>query len=220
MSFTMFDFLWQLIDWIYKKRCYFCKKVSGDTLMCDECFVSIKLLKPIPVKLFEGSKIYCATEYSDKMKTLIRAIKYHNKKSLSFEAGMVLKSFWEKVSDRKQDYVILPMPLYSKRQKKRGYNQSETIAIEFAKHFGYDLNIKLAYRHKQTPPLYKMNAKQRAEVLGGVFKVDADKHNGKAVLIIDDICTTGSSCKELVKELKKNGILDVTVLACCAVNIN
>lgn len=212
----MFDYLIQLLDWIYKKRCYFCKKVSDNQLMCKECFDEIQLLQIKPIKQLPPYKIYSATSYTDNMQKLIRAIKYHNKKDLAIQAGIILKNFWEQVPDKEYDYEIIPMPLNIKRQNKRKYNQSEIIAKEFAKYFNYKVNNNLTRRIKNTPPLYKMNAVERAEILDGAFEFMPENYSGKPILIIDDICTTGATAKELIKELESHGVDSISVLTCCA----
>lgn len=212
----MLNWVIQLLDWIYKKRCYFCKKVSDDKLMCMDCLEEIELLDPIPTKELKHYKIYSATSYADNMQKLIRAIKYHSKKELSYQAGLILKNFWEQIPDREYDYEILPMPLYKEREKKRKYNQSDLIAQEFAKYFYYKKNNNLARRIKNTPPLYKMKSHERAEILDGAFEFLPENYSGKPILILDDICTTGATVKELTKELERHGVESITVLTCCA----
>lgn len=204
----------QLLDWIYKKRCYFCKKVSGAELMCEDCFENIKLNPPKPYREVGIHKIYCATQYSDEMQKLIRAIKYHNKRDLSKQAGQVLKNFWDK-TEKEYNYEIIPMPLYKDREKKRHYNQSELIAREFAKHYNYEVNTNLIRRIKNTPPLYKLNKKERESALSGAFEYLGENYSGRPILIIDDICTSGTSVTELISELKRHGVYDITVLTCC-----
>lgn len=187
--------------------------------MCEDCFSQIKLNPPKPFKEAGIHKIYCATEYSDEMQKLIRAIKYHNKKDLAHQAGLVLKNFWEKV-EKEFNYEVIPMPLFKLREQKRRYNQSEIIAKEFAKHFGYEVNTKLVRRIKNTPPLYKLNKKEREAALSGAFEYIGENYSQRPVLIIDDICTSGTSVCELISELKRHGVYDITVLTCCCAKSN
>ena len=62
-------------------------------------------------------------------------------------------------------------------------------------------------------PQYKLSKNERAINLSEAFKVDKDKIIKGKILIIDDICTTGSTFEEMIKELKKAGINDITCLA-------
>lgn len=185
--------------------------------MCDDCFSEIEFNPPKPCKEVGTHKIYCATVYGDNMQKLIRAIKYHNKKQLAKQAGMVLKSFWEQVEDKEFNYEVIPMPLFRSREQKRHYNQSELIAREFAKYFNYKVSTKLVRRIKNTPPLYKLNLKEREAVISGAFEYLGTDYSGLPILIIDDICTSGTSAAELIAELSRHGVYDITVLTCCSV---
>lgn len=188
--------------------------------MCDDCFGEVNLNSINPYKEIGTHKVYCATIYSDNMQKLIRAIKYHNKKELSAQAGLILKNFWEQIEHKEYNYEVVPMPLFKSREKKRRYNQSEVIAKEFAKHFDYQVNNKLVRRIKNTPPLYKLNLKEREAVLSGAFEYMGDDYSGRPVLIIDDICTSGTSVTELITELTRHGVYDITVLTCCSAKSN
>lgn len=188
--------------------------------MCDECFGEVKFNPYQPHKEVGVHKIYCATMYADNMQKLIRAIKYHNKKDLSLHAGLILKDFWSKIEHKEYNYEVVPMPLFKSREKTRHYNQSELIAREFAKHFGYQVNTKLIRRIKNTPPLYKLNVQEREKAISGAFEYMGDDYSGRPVLIIDDICTSGTSVAELIKELTRHGVYDITVLTCCAAGSN
>jgi ComF family protein len=184
--------------------------------MCPKCFDEIKLNPPKPHKAVDIHKIYCATQYKDNMQKLIRAIKYHNKKELAKQAGILLKDYWEKIPDKEFNYEIVPMPIFKKREKQRGYNQSELIAKEFAKYFDYEVNTNLIRRIKDTPALYKLSKKEREDVLSGAFEYIGENYSGRPVLIIDDICTSGTSVTELINELKRHGVYDITVLTCAS----
>ncbi|MDD3419043.1 MAG: hypothetical protein PHE78_00420 [Candidatus Gastranaerophilales bacterium] len=203
-----------MLEWIYKRRCYFCRKPDQEELMCADCYANIRLNPPIESKTIGVHKIYCATMYQNEMQKLIRAIKYHNKKDLSKQAAMILRDFWKKIENKEYNYEIIPMPIYKSRQRQRSYNQSELIAIEFAQYFGYEINTKLVRRIKNTPPLYKLSKQERENVLSGAFEYIGENYSGRPVLIIDDICTSATSAKELINELKRHGVYDITVLTC------
>ena len=66
---------------------------------------------------------------------------------------------------------------------------------------------------KDTKAQYKLNRTQRLENLSNAFEVNKEKYKGKTLLIIDDICTTGSTFEEMIKELNKAGIIDIVCFA-------
>lgn len=90
----------------------------------------------------------------------------------------------------------------------------ELVAIEFAKLSGYEVNFELIKRIKDTKPQYKLKKVERMVNLAKAFEVNPEKLlPDKEILIIDDICTTGSTFEEMVKEFNNVGIYDITCFA-------
>lgn len=208
----MKDFLTGLLDWIYKKKCYFCKSSKECTRMCSKCYAELDFL---PVKLnrvTEGKKVYCAGIYSKNLQKLIRGLKYHKQKDLAFFLAEFMYEYWSKITND-TDFQVVPVPIYYKRKKKRKYNHMELTAIEFCKLSGCSYNPDLIERVKDTKPQYKLSKKQRFSNLSNAFKVNKDKLQSGKILIIDDICTTGSTFEEMIREFKKNGIENIVCLA-------
>lgn len=113
----------------------------------------------------------------------------------------------------KEAYEVIPVPIFPKREKQRKYNHMNLVGEEFCKLSGNTLNTELIKRIKDTKPQYKLSKNERAINLSEAFKIDKDKIITGKILIIDDICTTGSTFEEMIKELKKAGINDITCLA-------
>ena len=239
----MFNKFIQLLDWIYDKRCYICNKPCGDDV-CTDCLSNISLNDFSPQKSYKGCQIFSATVYQEEMKKLIRGIKYHNKKRLSFYIARVMVSFWNNLPEDiiKKQYQILPMPLYKIRQNRRGYNQSTLISKEFVKNCDEKGKIMKEKKNKKkifkkiimgfaiavgaiaavttivNTVLYNLNKKERKEALEGAFHwVGKNYINNLPILIIDDITTTGSSCFSLIDTLLDAGVDDIVVLTCCSV---
>ena len=201
----MKDFLSGLLDWIYKKKCYFCKSSKDSSKMCSKCFEELDYL-PLKInRITEGKKVYCAGIYSKNLQKLIRGLKYHNQKDLAYFLALFMYHYWSQITDDK-DFQIIPVPIYHKRKKKRKYNHMELTAIEFCKLSGYTYNPELIERVKDTKPQYKLSKPQRAENLSNAFKINKEKLLPEKILIIDDICTTGATFEEMIREFKKNGI--------------
>ena len=209
----MKDFLLGLLDWIYKKRCYFCKSSKESVKMCSKCYDELEFL-PVGVnrKVFE-KEIYCAGVYDKNLQKMIRGLKYHGQKDLAYYQAKFMWEYWQKL-DIKGNFQIVPVPIYESRKRQRKYNHMELVALEFSKLSGYDVNFELIKRIKDTKPQYKLNKAQRMLNLDRAFEVDAEKYiKGKKVLLIDDICTTGSTFEEMIKTLNASGISDITCFA-------
>ena len=201
-----------LLDWIYKKKCYFCKSSKEAVKMCSKCYSQMDYL-PIKInRTIDGKNIYCAGIYSKNLQKLIRGLKYHNQKDLAYYLAKFMAEYFNQISNR-TDLEIIPVPIFHKREKKRKYNHMNLVAKEFCRITSNTLNTELITRIKDTKPQYKLKREERIKNLSNAFKVDKSKYNGKTLLIIDDICTTGSTFEEMIKELKKNGINDIICLA-------
>lgn len=204
--------LTDLLDWIYKKKCYFCKSSKEAVKMCSKCYEEMDFLPVKPSRTVKGKKVYCAGIYSKNLQKLIRGLKYHNQRDLAFYLAQFMSEYFEKISDKK-DYEVIPVPIYPKREKKRKYNHMNLVGEEFCRITANTLNVDLIKRIKDTKPQYKLKRQERVQNLTNAFKVDKSKYNGKTLLLIDDICTTGSTFEEMINELKKNGINDIICLA-------
>ncbi len=208
----MYNCLSGLFDWIYKKKCYFCKSSKEAVRMCSVCYDTLDYLPVRVNRIIDGKKVYCAGVYSKNLQKLIRGLKYHNQKDLAFYLAKFIAEYFGKITD-KRDFEVVPVPIYPKREKKRKYNHMNLVAEEFCRLTSNELNKDLIRRIKDTKPQYKLKRAERMLNLSNAFKVNKKNYKGKTVLIIDDICTTGSTFEEMIKELTGNGITDIICLA-------
>lgn len=201
-----------LLDWIYKKKCYFCKSSKEAVKMCSKCYEEMDFL-PVQVnRVLEGKNIYCAGVYSKNLQKLIRGLKYHNQKDLAYYLAKFMAEYFSKITD-KNNFEVVPVPIFKKREKKRKYNHMNLVGEEFCRITSNTLNKDLIKRIKDTKPQYKLKRNERVKNLSNAFQVDLSQYHGKTILLIDDICTTGSTFEEMIKELKRNGINDIICFA-------
>ena len=112
-----------------------------------------------------------------------------------------------------KDFEIVAVPLHAKRIKQRKYNHMELVCEQFSKLSGYECNFDLIKRIKDTKPQYKLSREQRLENLSNAFEVNKDAYKGKTVLVLDDICTTGSTFEEMIKALNSEEISSIVCLS-------
>ena len=208
----MKDFLLSLLDWVYKKKCYFCKSSKDNSRMCTKCYDTLDF-QPVRInRIISGKKVYCAGVYAKNLQKLIRGLKYHRQRELAYFQAKFMYEYWQKITTSK-DFQVVPVPIFEKRKRKRRYNHMELTAIEFCRLGGYNYNPDLIMRINDTRPQYKLTKAQRAENLSNAFKVDKTKLQSGTVLLLDDICTTGSTFEEMIKELKQYGIENIVCFA-------
>jgi len=205
-------FFTNLLDLIYKKKCYFCHLSKHSEKMCQECFNTLSLADFKTNRIINGVNIYSAGIYEKNLQKLIRGLKFHKQRELAY---YLAKFMWEyfKELDIKENYQVIPVPMHKNRRKKRGYNHMELVAEEFCKLSGFISNFELITRIKDTKPQYKLSKVKRMENLSDAFKINNDKLLDLPILIIDDICTTGSTFEEMIKELKNAGCKEIICLS-------
>jgi ComF family protein len=101
--------------------------------------------------------------------------------------------------------AIVPVPMYSKKQRKRGYNQAEVYGEEVSKLLGIPLYRNLVKRVRNTLPMKELDASGRRNNLKKAFIIAKNDVKFKCVLIIDDIYTTGSTIDEIAHEFQMAG---------------
>ena len=102
--------------------------------------------------------------------------------------------------------LIIPVPMFEKKQKIRGFNQSELLAEVLAERIHKQCSKNNLKRIRNTTPQNTLNAEQRKQNLQGAFAVEnTEKVKGKTILLIDDIFTTGTTINECAKMLYDSG---------------
>lgn len=219
----MLRILSQLLDLIYKKHCYFCRRTEENTRFCSKCYRKIQFLPFARLKNINGIDVYSAVLYKDNIVKMIRGLKYHNQKELAYFQAKMMFEYWEKLNVSKKDFTIIPVPISKKREKERHYNHMSLVAKEFSKMTGYEINETLVERIKDTKPQYKLTKKERAANLIDAFSVITDNIENckeKNLLIFDDILTTGSTVAEISKILRKAGAQSIVAFTTSCTEYN
>lgn len=206
----------KLLDYIYKKRCYFCGSNKECVKMCSNCYSDLRHSNLSANRIILGIKIYSAGIYEKNIQKMIRGLKYHKQKDLAYYQAKFMWEYFSKIIETENlesDYQVVPVPLYKDREKKRGYNHMTLVAEEFCKQSGYELNNNLISRIKSTKPQYKLSRFQRMQNLENAFSVNIKNLKNKPILIIDDICTTGSTFESMIEEFNSYGINNIICLA-------
>lgn len=203
-----------LLDLIYRKKCYFCGNSKYSAKMCPECFEKLEFSDFKTNRIIYGVDVYCAGVYTKELQKLIRGLKYHNQKDLAYYQAKFMYDYFLNLDIlQEKDFELVAVPLHKNRIKKRKYNHMELVCEEFNKLSGFECNFELIKRIKDTKPQYKLSRNQRLENLSKAFEVKKEAYKGKTVLIMDDICTTGSTFEEMIKELNNAGITDIVCFA-------
>ena len=205
----MIKIIKKLLNFIYNKTCYFCSNSVEDSIFCSECYKSVKTLQYKPFKVVSNCPVYSVSYYDGIVQKLIRAVKFHNKTELADYQAKLMFDYWKNLDISGKKYTVIPVPMFFSRARKRKYNHMELVGRKFCEYTGYELNCKSLIRNRETMPQYKLSVSEREENLRGAFSL-INMDIKEPVLIIDDISTTGTTLREMIKVLNEKNIFDIT----------
>jgi len=220
------------LDFLFPKACINCRKFGS--YLCSNCFAYVVfvdtgfcvacqraaiggLTHPSCKTSFTIDGVFSSLAYKGVVKKLIYKFKYKpylaNLRDLLtdfFYEGLIQKEiFYSLLKDKS---ILVPIPLYANKLKKRGYNQS----LLLAEKLGQKLDIKVLdglKRIKNTKTQVGLSQKERAENIKNAFvikeKYSRQIKGFKQVFLVDDVVTSGATLREAAKILKKAGIRKV-----------
>jgi len=216
-----------ILDLIFPPHCVACHR-EGDYWCCD-CRKDVPLIIPPlcdqcgqPVSA-PGRCVACheyptvidgirsVAWFDGTLRDAIHAFKYQGLTVLGQHLGELLAQGWERL--RPEGDVIVPVPLHGKRLRERGYNQSALLARELGRHAGVPVLEGALNRVRETLPQVDLDAGQRWNNVREAFRCDnEDSIRGRAVLLIDDVCTTGATLIACAEALRPHGPASVWAL--------
>nr|WP_242691602.1 phosphoribosyltransferase family protein [Pedobacter sp. SYSU D00823] len=135
---------------------------------------------------------------------MLHQLKYNNRPDVGTKLGIAYgKQLLESSSIVLPD-IIVPVPLHPKRQKKRGYNQSESFAQGLSQSLNIPVNTSCLQRGTFTATQTKKSRFLRFENMKDVFTLSyGETLQGKHILLVDDIITTGATIEACAHPILK-----------------
>lgn len=153
----------------------------------------------------------CVGRYSDSLRDSLRRFKFGNKPSYYRAFGKLMALKVQNTAQMVHFDMIIPVPLYQSRKKQRGYNQAELLAEQVSKELKLPCKKNLLIKVRASKSQSVLNREERLINLDDAFMVtDEELLQGKNILLIDDIVTTGSTVNQCCKALKLAGTGMVT----------
>lgn len=223
------------LGFLYPTKCVVCgKRLENQTAeICDICYNELTIIEEFACpkcgkhRKKSGNLCFdCKKEnhlfnagrgmlvYNTLTKKSLSGLKFFGYTWIGKIYGKLLAEYFQKWCHYPVDFVI-PVPIHWTRYVQRGYNQAEVIAYSFSIYSQLDILPKGLKRIRHTKPQKELNEQERIQNLSLAFKVNKkyiSDIQGKNVLIIDDIYTTGSTIDGCTKALRQAGASQVYFL--------
>ncbi len=182
------------------ERCPFCTMPSSGSHTCKNCTEQYAL-----------SGLTAATIYHFPLsESLIQHFKYRYAESAALVIGaLVAEALKKHLVSRSNECVLVPIPLHPRRERERGFNQSECIARVAAQHLGLPYANGLL-RIRETRRQATLSEQERLTNTTGAFRVKKTlDFSRKNVILVDDVSTTGSTLENAARACRESGARSV-----------
>lgn len=212
---------------IFPRYCYGCKTVmiNSEEVLCANCFIELSrtfnvfeenndLSNKVSIYFPVKNSVAFIHYYKDSLASrFIHKFKYDNDIIIGKFLTHLLCKQLEKQNWIKDIDLIVPLPLHWRRKINRGYNQAEIISREIGKEFNIEVRTNLVRRVRYNKSQTTKTKEERWKNVENIFELrNEDKLEGKHILIVDDIVTTGASLNSCIKTLSKTKDIKISVL--------
>ncbi len=206
-----------ILQLFYPRLCLLCGEplVEGEDQICLDCFCQLPRIRnqeaDVWDSLFLGKSeilqafAFYQFEKGGLIQKMIHEFKYHDNPQLAYLMGR-----WAFTSLKRENHplcsyeILLPVPLHPKRLKERGYNQAEWIAKGIQSVLPVSINTTTLIREVRTETQTHRNVYERWTNMQDVFCLkDPVVLEGKRVLLVDDVLTTGATFNACASILEK-----------------
>lgn len=154
-----------------------------------------------------------AGRYTGPLRHLLQQFKYHEALWLAYDLGAILAACAISQGLVEGVDAVAWVPLYRARQRTRGFNQARVLASELARRLKVPLAPACCRRVRPTPTQTHLTARQRTDNVRGVFSAARRRWlEGRRLLLVDDVMTTGATVSECARVLKAGGAARVDVV--------
>jgi competence protein ComFC len=222
-----------LLDFLLPPRCGGCRAVGS--WLCDRCRATIRRLEEplcrrcgaeLPsarndcgcrARLKSLTRLRSAVAYEGPIEHAVHRFKYEGWRRL---AGPLAQLIAERLAvEGVAGQWVVSVPLHPARRRQRGFNQSELLAAEVCKRLELRAPLGVLVRTRATPPQVGHDRKRRFENVDGAFTWQGQKLGGEAILLIDDVATTGATLNSCAAALREGGSGPVTGVSVARVTV-
>jgi ComF family protein len=209
------EWLRRLVGWgdiVFAAQCPLCQRSTAQEL-CQDCWTQIERCRwNHPVRETEPPFVFAWGHYRGALKQTIAALKYDQHRQLARPLGRWLAQSWLNQSwlaapiKHPRHLVVVPIPLHASKQKERGFNQAELVGRSFCEFTRLPLQPHGLIRSRATEAQFQLSPQAREQNLSEAFELGTlkrDRTHHRAVLLLDDIYTTGATTRAAIQVLQR-----------------
>ncbi len=225
-------------DFLFPPTCLCCRKaVASAGALCQECWSAILFIErpycdrlgtPFATDLGQEGLISpeavanppvygrarAVAQFDEgPVRTLVHRLKYGDRLEIARSLGLWMARAGADILAEAD--VVVPVPMHRRRLMKRRYNQANVLARAVSAHHGIPVDPFLLERIKSTPTQVNLTRSQRALNMQGAFAVPEaarPKVEGRAIVLVDDVLTSGATLNAAARVLLRHRAARVDVL--------
>jgi len=218
-AYLVYQWLWSTLDLLFPPTCGGCGE--GGVRWCDACQENVEIISPPICEMCGGNiptqglcfdchqqpittiAIRSWAFFNGPLRTAIHNLKYKRDISLGIVMVRPIIDLFSTLGWEID--IISPVPLGVARMSERGYNQSVLLARPLAMSTGINYRPQALNRVRETISQVGLTVRQRRENVNNAFRSSCGEVEGKSVLVIDDVMTSGATLESCAAALIQSG---------------
>jgi ComF family protein len=225
-AYRLYRLAWTSLDWVYPPRCGGCGSIGSR--FCDHCLQETQIIQP-PVCPICGQGLkksgtcricrqnlpgFAAMRswalFSGPLRTAMHRLKY--KRDVALGDALAQPLIRLLASTGWMIDFVTAVPAGVARRAERGYNQAALLAKPIALSQGTPLRLEALCKSRETRSQVGLNALERLHNVENAFQADPGCAQGKRILLVDDVATSGATVMACARALTQAGAQEVFVL--------
>lgn len=204
-----------LLDIFFPKSCLECG--NSGKYICKDCLLKVEPANTRYFKIGDLASLSSIWAYKGVVRKAILRLKYNFATDIADDLVEIFLDNFNKNMYKKA--VLIPIPLHSKREKWRGFNQAEVLGRPISTGISWEYEQNLLTRKLASKQQVGLHKNERMRNIRGKFAVNkkiASKLNKNTqIILFDDVWTTGATMREAAKTLKQAGYKNIHGLTIC-----